>query len=195
MGSFSRPRHCGFRRRNREPVLAYLQSTHEAGLHDLSVNSYVVMAESEGPIVSEPFWKPHWAVVATLVVLLGALPALIVPFLLRGGAFAQMVSDATLVERIDGVQSAGVHETSALHCGDSNSAKLLSIDIRWTGDPGNEEQIADQVAKLVIQNDHTIQNYTRMRVAITRGYDLGIGSRWASRAFSYSPDEWRSRVQ
>jgi uncharacterized RDD family membrane protein YckC len=165
------------------------------GLHDLSVNSYVVMTESEGPIVSGPFWKPHWAIVGTLVVLLGAIPALIVPFLLRKGTFAQMMRDATLVERIDGVQSAGVHETSVFHSGDGNSAKLLSIDIRWTGEPGNEEQIADQVAKLIIQNDHSIQNYTKMRVAIIRGYDLGIGSRWASRAFVYSPDEWRLRVQ
>jgi hypothetical protein len=29
----------------------------------------------------------------------------------------------------------------------NGSTKLLSIDIRWTGEPGNEEQIADQVAK------------------------------------------------
>jgi hypothetical protein len=63
------------------------------------------------------------------------------------------------------------------------------------GEPGNEEEIADQVAKVIIQNDHSIQNYSRMRVAITRGYVLGIGSRWALRAFGYSPDEWRSRVQ
>ena len=165
------------------------------GLHDFSVNSYVVVTESEGPIISRPFWKPHWAVVGTLVVLLGAIPALIVPFLLRKGTFAQMMRDATLVERIDGVQSAGVHETTVFHSGDSNSAKLLSVDVRWTGEPGNEEQIADQVAKLIIQNDHSIQHYTRMRVAIIRGYDLGIGSRWASRAFGYSPDEWRARVQ
>jgi uncharacterized RDD family membrane protein YckC len=165
------------------------------GLHDLSVNSYVVMTESEGPIISGTFWKPHWAVVGTLVVLLGAIPALIVPFLLRKGTFAEMMRDATLVERIDGVQSAGVHETTVFHSGDSNSAKLLSVDVRWTGEPGNEEQIADQVAKLIIQNDHSIQHYTRMRVAIIRGYDLGIGSRWTSRAFGYSPDEWRARVQ
>jgi uncharacterized RDD family membrane protein YckC len=165
------------------------------GLHDLSVNSYVVMNELEGPIVSGPFWKPHWAIIGTLVVLLGAIPSLIVPFLLGKGTFAQMMTDATLVERLDGVQSAAVQETSVFHSGDSGSAKLLSIDIRWTGEPGNEEQIADQVAKVIIQNDHSIQNYTRMRVAITRGYDLGIGSRWTSRAFGYSPDEWRSRVQ
>jgi uncharacterized RDD family membrane protein YckC len=109
------------------------------GLYDLSVNSYVVMTESEGPIISGPFWKPHWAVVCTLVVLLGAIPALIVPFLLRKGTFAKMMRDATLVERIDGVQSAGEHETSVFHSGNSNSAKLLSVDVRWTGEPGNEE--------------------------------------------------------
>lgn len=165
------------------------------GLHDLSVNSYVVMNESEGPIVSGPFWKPHWAIIGTIFVLLGVIPSLIVPYLLRKGALAQMMTDATLVERIDGVQSAGVHETSVFHSGKSGSAKFLSIDIRWAGEPGNEEHIADQVAKVIIQNDHSIQNYTRMSVVITRGYDLGIGSRWTSRAFGHSPDEWRSRVQ
>jgi uncharacterized RDD family membrane protein YckC len=165
------------------------------GLHDLTVTSYVVMSESEGPIVSKQFWKPHWAIIATLVVLLGAVSSLIIPRLLRKGTFPQMMTDATLIERIDGVQSAAVRETSVFHFGDSVSARFLSIDIQWTGEPGNEEEIADQVAKVIIQNDHNIQNYTRLRVAITRGYDLGIGSRWTSRAFGYSPDEWRACVQ
>jgi hypothetical protein len=107
------------------------------GLHDLSVNTYVVMNVSEGPIVSAPFWKPHWGIIGTLVVLLGAIPPLIVPFLFGKGTLAQMRTDATLVERIDGVQSAGVNETSVFHSGDSGSAKLLSINILWTGEPGN----------------------------------------------------------
>jgi uncharacterized RDD family membrane protein YckC len=165
------------------------------GLHDLTVRSYVVTSESEGPIVSKPFWKMHWAIIATLVALFGAVPSLIIPRLLNRGMFPQLMTDATLVERIDGVQSAGVHETSVFHFGDKTSAKLLSIDIQWTGDPGNEEEIANQVAKVIFQNDHSIQNYTTLRIAITRGYDLGISSSWASRAFSYSPDEWRARIQ
>lgn len=165
------------------------------GLHDLSVNSYVVMNESEGPVVSKPFWKTHWAIIATLVVLFGAVPSLILPRVLRKGAFPQMMADVTLIERIDGVQSAGVHETSMFHFGDSASAKFLSINIQWTGEPGDEEEIADQVAKVIIQNDRNIQNYAKLSVSITRGYDLGIGSRWTSRAFAYSPNEWRMRVQ
>jgi uncharacterized RDD family membrane protein YckC len=165
------------------------------GLHDLCVNSYVVMNESEGTILSGPFWKPHWAIIGTLVILLAAIPSLIVPILFGKGALAQMRTDATLVERIDGVQSAGSNETSVFHSGNNDSAKLLSITILWTGKPGNEEQIADEVAKLITQNDRSLQNYTRMNIVITRGYDLGIGSRWTSRTFGHSPDEWRSRVQ
>jgi hypothetical protein len=89
------------------------------GLHDLTVRSYVVMSESEGPIVSKAFWKTHWAIIATLIVLIGAVPSLIIPRLLRKDTFAQMMADAKLVERIDGVQSAGMHETSVFHFGDS----------------------------------------------------------------------------
>lgn len=165
------------------------------GLHDLSVRSYVVMKEAEGPIVTRPFWKTHWAIIASLVALLGAVPSLIIPRLLHRGTFPQMLTDATLVESIDGVQSARVRETSEFHFGDKASGKFLTIDIQWTGEPGNEAGIADQVAKLILQNDHSIQDYSRLRIEITRGYDLGISSRWASRAFGYSPDEWRARVQ
>jgi uncharacterized RDD family membrane protein YckC len=165
------------------------------GLHDLSVGSYVVMSESEGPIATRPFWKTHWIIIASLVVLLGTVASLIVPRLLHKGAFPQMLTDATVVESIDGVQSAGVTETSEFHLGDNASKKFLSIDIQWTGEPGNEEEIADQAAKVILKNDHNIQNYTRLRIAIIRGYDLGISSHWASRAFGYSPDEWRARVQ
>lgn len=165
------------------------------GLHDLSVRSYVVVSESEGPIVSEPFWKTHWAIIASLVVLLVSVPSLIIPRLLKKGTFSQLMTDATLVERIDGVRSAGVQETSVFHVGDKSSAKFLSIDIQWTGEPDDEQGIAHQVAKLILQNDHNIQNYSRLRIVITRGYDLGISSGWASRTFSHSPDEWRVRVQ
>lgn len=49
-----------------------------------------------------------------------------------------------------------------------------------TGEAGSEEEIADQAAKVILQNDHNIQNYGGLRIAVTRGYDLGIGSRWAS---------------
>jgi hypothetical protein len=55
-----------------------------------------------------------------------------------------------------------------------SSLRKTPIDNFWTGEPGNEEQIAAQLAKPIIQNDHSIQNYTRMRVAITRGYDPGV---------------------
>jgi hypothetical protein len=72
------------------------------------------------------------------------------------------------------------------HSGDSGSAKLLSIDIRWTGEPGNEEQIADQVAKVIIQNDQSIQNYTRMRVTITRGARTVNVGYWLSKKNRYT---------
>jgi uncharacterized RDD family membrane protein YckC len=165
------------------------------GLHDLSVGSYVVMAESRGPIVSTPFWKPHWAVVGAILVVFGVVPAILEPLLLKKDTFAQMMADARIVESIDGVQNAGVHQISAFQTGARGATKLLSIDINWTGDAGNEEQLADRVAKLLIENDRSLQNYSKLRIAITRGYDLGIGSHWASRAFAYSPDEWRSRVK
>lgn len=165
------------------------------GLHDLSTKSYVVMTESEGPIVSKPFWKTHWAIIATLVVLLGVVPSLIMPRLLKRGTLPQMITDATLIESIDGVQSARVLETRVFHFRDNASARFLSIDIQWKGGAGNEEEIADQVARVILQNDYSIQNYAKLRIAITRGYDLGIGSRWASRAFAYSPDEWRARLE
>jgi uncharacterized RDD family membrane protein YckC len=163
------------------------------GLHDLSVRSYVVTTESEGSIVAELFWKTHWAIIAALVVSLGVGESLIGPRLLNKVRISQLMADATMVERIDGVQSAEI--TSMSSFGNNASGKFLSINIHCTGEPGDEERVADQVAKLILQNDHNIQNYLRLRIAIIRGYDLGISSRWASRTFNYSPDEWRARIQ
>lgn len=165
------------------------------GLHDLSTKSYVVISESEGPIVSKPFWKAHWTIIATLFVLLGAVATLITIRLLKRGTFPQLMADAALIERIDGVQAAEVRETRVLRFSDNSSAKLLAINIQWTGEADEEKQIAYQVAELILQNDHNIRNYGSLKIAITRSYDLGIASGWASRTFAYSPDEWRARVQ
>ena len=153
------------------------------------------MRSSEGPVTARPFWNPHWRIITVLIALLCAVTSLIVPRLLKMGSFPEMMDDATLVERIDGVQSAAVRETTVFHDGQGSSAPFFSIDVQWTGESGDDAEIADQVAKLILQNDHKIRNYSSLRIAITRGYDLGIGYGRVSRSFTHSPDEWRERVQ
>ena len=108
--------------------------------------------------------------------------------------FPQMMEDLRRVQGIQGVQNAAVREVKVFHAGAQSSDRIFSIEVNWTGLEGNEEAVADQIAKEVLLNDKEIANYSKLRIAITRGYDLGIGSRWYSRAFAYSPDEWRRRL-
>lgn len=164
------------------------------GLHDMVVKSYVVYAHPEGAVAHRSVWKGHWTVLGIYALLLCTLPFFILPKILKSGSFPQMMEDLRCVQGIQGVQNAAVHEVKVFHGGAQTSDRVFSIEVTWTGPEGNEEAVADQIAKDMLLNDKDIANYSKLRIAITRGYDLGIGSRWYSRAFAYSPEEWRQRL-
>lgn len=164
------------------------------GLHDMVAKSYVVYTHPEGVVAHRNVWKGHWTALGIYALLLCTLPTLILPKILKRGSFPQMMEDLKRVQGIEGVQNAAVREVKVFHAGDQSSDRIFSIEVTWTGSEGNEEAVADEIAKDVLLNDKEIANYSKLRIAITRGYDLGIGSRWYSRAFAYSPDEWRQRL-
>jgi hypothetical protein len=166
------------------------------GLHDIIAKSYVVHAEPKGVVVlCGCIWKGHWIVLGAYLLLLATLPGLVIPKIMNQGSFPRMMEDGRRAMETQGVQNASVREISVFHSGVQTSDRIFSIDVIWTGPEGNEEATADEIAKNALLNDPAISNYSKLRIAITRGYDLGIGSRWYSRAFAYSPDEWRQRLR
>jgi hypothetical protein len=164
------------------------------GLHDLVAKSYVVHAQPEGVVAPRSIWRGHWVILGAYVLLLTIFPVLVVPRILEKGSFLRMMEDSKRVYGIQGVQNVAVREVKVFHPGEQPADRIFSIEVNWAGPQGDEEAVADEIGKEVLLNDKEISGYSRFRIVITRGYDLGIGSRWYSKAFAHTPDEWRQRL-
>jgi uncharacterized RDD family membrane protein YckC len=170
-------------------LLTFNRATRQ-GLHDLAVRSYVVKAHSRGIVSTLPIWKPHRYVVGALILIFGVVGPVIGSALARKGSFSELIQDAALVEQIDGVQSANVSEMWQLNGSERSLKPNLIVSVRIAGRIYVEEGFAQQIAKMIVENDHTIQRYGAMRIDLVRSYDIGIASGWTSRWWWYSSAAW-----
>lgn len=164
-------------------------------LHDLLVGSYVVSADSAGPIEAATPWQGHLAVCALLVVASG-----IAPYFTRDLAanepFASLMNVYHSVSSEPWVVSAKVNKgtsfISATNKGKS-STTYLSITA-YSKDPKIEDaERAKQLANLALSTDSSAGGVDVIQVTLVYGYDIGIASSWRTKAFSHSPAEWRAQ--
>jgi uncharacterized RDD family membrane protein YckC len=163
------------------------------GLHDLAVGSYVAKAGDTGPVEARPIATKHWATLGSLLIILAVLAGIQSNILVKRGPLPQMRQDARMIEQMDGVQQARVQDFMLHNRSGGGAKKSLDFSIR-TEKPVDQEAFADEVAKIVLQNDRYAQEYDQLTIRILRGYDIGIASHWNHQEFTHSPDEWRQRV-
>lgn len=174
-------------------LLTFNRDTRQ-GLHDLAVGSYVTKAGDTGPVEVRPIARKHWAALGSLLIILAVLAGIQSKFLEKRGPLPQMQQDARMIERMDGVQQARVHDFMLHNRSSGGAKKSLDFSIR-TEKPVDQEAFADEVAKIVLQNDRYAQEYDQLTIRISRGYDIGIASHWNHEDFEHTPDEWRLRLR
>jgi uncharacterized RDD family membrane protein YckC len=176
-------------------LLIFNRATRQ-GLHDLSVGSYVSLAEASGPILPKPIWRGHWAMVATILLLCAGLSCFVAARLMHMGPFPRLLEDASLIEQINGVQQAGIYETTVYQgIGGTSKTLKMQINIRWDGDHADEDAVAQQVAKSILQHDPTARNFDTLQITFIRGYDIGIASAQSSENISHTIAWWSDNVQ
>jgi uncharacterized RDD family membrane protein YckC len=161
-------------------------------VHDLAVGSYVIDAVHEGPIHLQPIWKPHRIIIGSLLVALICAEALLQSKLMKSEAFGHMFQDIKLIEAIPGVQTAGIQETRNLK--DAGDRRSLIVNVIWTGNSANQEILADRIARIVLENDPTVDNDKMLSIVIVRRYDLGLSRKQESNLFEHSLAEWDSML-
>ena len=173
------------------------------GLHDLSVGCYVIKAGGTGPVKTEPIWDTHWRVLRwflTLLVILAISAIVMRNKLEKPGSVFQSEEDIRLLQQMGGVQMARVRYLKPLRLnaavGESSLAhkKTLIVTVWWTGERTGREGFADNVARLILQNDPMVKDQDALWIVVARGYYLGIASGGESRTFAHTPAEWRERL-
>jgi uncharacterized RDD family membrane protein YckC len=173
-------------------LLVFNRNTRQ-GLHDLSVGSYVVNAAETGELQSKPIGRIHWVIVG-LIFAIAIAAGVFANRLATRGIFPQLLQDIRLVEQIDGVQQAGAFESTFLSASDDSRTRTLVINVSLRKDSADPEALADQIARLIIQNNQNIQDYDLIRIVLIRGFDIGIAHASASSSFVNTPADWRQRV-
>jgi len=182
------------------------------GIHDLSVGSYVVVAGRDGAPKIKPIWGTHWVVLGLTLAVLFFGTGILGSKLAQWGPFPQMLEDVRLVEGIEGVQAAGVQDMNQNNFGSGERKKILVINVYWAGESADKQtfsgslagdvkekwaskqDIADQVARLIIGHDSTVNDHDSLKVVVIRGYNLGVARAQISYFYQHTPAEWNARL-
>jgi len=162
------------------------------GLHDFATQSYVVDARSGG-MVKVPTAKAMPFIVLGAWLLTVAAGGLVLDKQMESEKlYRRERIDVGLVERIEGVQR-GVVRDVLLHDPHTGRAdSTLDVSVVLGANATDQQAIANQAARLILQNDQTARSYDELRVRTFTGYDIGIASRWKHQEFDHSPAEWES---
>lgn len=164
------------------------------GVHDLAVGSYVADADMSGPLELRSRWKMHWVILGSLAILLLVGEKLVANRLAEWGAMPRMLEDVRLVEKMPGVQRAGVQDLNWRNFNSGVTKRIFVVSASWSGKRSDGEALADEVAKMILQQDPEVQNHDVLRIVVIRGYDLGIARAQQSDAFERTPAEWKERL-
>jgi hypothetical protein len=176
------------------------------GVHDLVVGSFVTRAGKVGPVNTRPIWDTHWRVLKLYLSIL-LIVSVSIGFLANkvedSGSVGPKLKDARLIENLDGVQAAqvrtwrplkGLNWISALTKNPLPKKTGLAVSVHWGRKLDDAGGFADQVARIVFQDDPSFQDKEFLSIRITHGYDLGIASDEIGQTFTHTLSEWHQRL-
>lgn len=166
------------------------------GFHDLSVGSYVSNADDTGPVgtTRTRMAKEQWVILGVLLVIISVTAGVLNAKLEKTPPFPQMRQDAELIERIGGVQKAHLGDRLSHSSSIEGAKKALVISVILKSKFLNQEALADEIARDLLQGDPNAQNYDQLSIRLFRGYDIGVAQRWNHQEFAHAPAEWRRRL-
>lgn len=161
-------------------------------LHDVSVGSYVVSAQTSGAAITSKLWRGH-LLVCIVLLFASALVPYFTKNLAQGEPFASLMNVSRVVVSEPWVVNAEVNTGQTFFSSTDkgqHTTKYLNITA-YTRDPdiANAER-AKQLARLALSADSTARDLDVIQVTLVYGYDIGIASFWRSQNHSHSPAEW-----
>jgi len=161
------------------------------GLHDLAVGSYVGICDDAGPINAEAVHDAQWIALGTLLMAVSVAAAILNVKLEKMSPLPEMRQDAALIEQLGGVQRARLRDVLLHSSAGGGASKTLLVSVTLRSKSLDQEVFAEQVARIIFQNDAHAQNYDELSVRLFYGYDIGIAQRWNHDEYTHTPTEWQ----
>lgn len=173
--------------------LMIFERLNRQGLHDITVRTFVVYADHEGPIEKRDVPQLHWGILISLLFAISLGAAALKSWSDRQPTQVEFHRDSTLIESIDGVERAYLRDR-LIHDPSGTASKVLFINIVRRTNPPSEQDFARNVVRSLSNSDRLARSYDFITVRLYYGYDLGLGSLWHHRDFEQKPREWIAAV-
>jgi uncharacterized RDD family membrane protein YckC len=164
------------------------------GLHDLAAGSYVGNADDVGFVEGSPISKAQWVTIGSLLFIALVVAGIGCSKLEMMPPLPQMRNDAILIEQMGGIQRAQLSDRLLHDAIGGGAKKNLNVSITLRSKSVNQEAFADEVARVILQNDQHAQNYDQLSIRLNDGYDIGIAAHWNHQEFTRAPADWSQRV-
>lgn len=168
--------------------------------HDLLVHTYVVRTVTKGAVLPATLWKPHFAIMALLVLMVCGLGIGADVFIntLERGSLAGLLTIQKAVMAKPEVQMASVMAGTNFSTGNGSTQKTTSLDVvaYWKGRPDDLKNAAREVAAIVLKtgrDEASDKDY--VGITISYGYNIGIAKGNITDKFTHSLNQWETIVQ
>ena len=171
--------------------VAYLyifNRTTRQSLHDLIVGTYVVNATAEKQDIGA-FWRPHWAIVALVLIASALLPVLTSNWS-QNALFKDLLSARTALSAHPAARYVGVSSgtTSRTQSSDGMATtSYLSAQVVLKSNSVSDAELAKQLATILANSHTNAGDMDVIQVVLTYGYDIGIASSWSTYHHTYRP--------
>ncbi|MFA6033158.1 MAG: RDD family protein [Myxococcota bacterium] len=177
-------------------MYVFNRSTRQS-LHDVVVGSFVCKAEAKQVGQIKGIWAGHYAVIAVFFIAAGLLPVAVNHFA-GEEPFKEMLAIQKALSRQPGVKYATVTAGRASMAFLGKGAKAttyLTSKIFLSSKAADDDQVANTLASVVLDTYPEVVAKDKMTIVLSSGYDIGIASTWITKTFSFSPEQWRERIQ
>lgn len=155
-------------------------------LHDLATQTFVVDSAGDGPVHSATFWKPHWAILLSLLIL-GFISSLVIPHM--SGTLGEVASVEQAVSRTPGVTGANV----ALKFSGNQSGIVVATGCDQISEDRNKA--AARLAAAVLNADAEASERDYIEIDCVKTVQVGFFKSTTSNFVRRTPQEWRSLTQ
>lgn len=158
-------------------------------LHDLAADTFVVRSDSSA-LVESSIWRPHLAIALGVLVVIGAAGFDLTTFVTSRGDFPEMLAAQQAILSTGKVHEASIMAGKAWNgSGEGNGvSRFVSVQAVWKDEPDDYAAAASEVASIVMREFPAATEMDSIRVAIARGFDLGIARGSKGQMFQYSPE-------
>ncbi len=164
-------------------------------LHDLIVGSYVLNVTAKSTDIKTATWRGHYVIVSILLIASSLLPTL-TGHLSEREPFKDLLSVQRAIQNQPAVRYATAQVGNMLSKTQTGktAATFISSRVILAREIVDYNSVANKIASIILEKYPAAAEKDYIALTISYGYDIGIAYKWRNLNFSFSPSQWKERI-